>query len=283
MSYTDLAKATGLSTSAAHQRVRRLEERGVIRGYAAVVDPDADRPAADRLHLGDPARPGRSGRRRRAAGADRPDRGLPLGGGRGELHPQGPGRGPGRPRGAAGPDPRGRQRPHPDDDRALHAVRSPAACALAGGSVEAPAPPRLRACHPAPCATSPSTAHDPFAQATWWAQVTGGQCRRRRLRRVTRRPASSRPRASAAPNLLFERVPEAKTIKNRVHLDLQPDTTREEEVARLRGARRHACRPQPRPARRRRLGRAGRPRGQRVLRRAQPRRTHLAPRDSSLR
>lgn len=41
MSFTDLARATGLSTSAVHQRVRRLEERGVIRGYAAVVDPDA--------------------------------------------------------------------------------------------------------------------------------------------------------------------------------------------------------------------------------------------------
>jgi Lrp/AsnC family leucine-responsive transcriptional regulator len=41
MSYTDLGRATGLSTSAAHQRVRRLEQRGVIRGYAAVVDPEA--------------------------------------------------------------------------------------------------------------------------------------------------------------------------------------------------------------------------------------------------
>lgn len=41
MSYTDLAKATGLSTSAVHQRVRRLEERQVIRGYTAVVDADA--------------------------------------------------------------------------------------------------------------------------------------------------------------------------------------------------------------------------------------------------
>jgi Lrp/AsnC family leucine-responsive transcriptional regulator len=38
MSYTDLGKAMGLSTSAVHQRVRRLEERGVIRSYAAVVD-----------------------------------------------------------------------------------------------------------------------------------------------------------------------------------------------------------------------------------------------------
>ena len=37
-SYTDLARETGLSTSAVHQRVRRLEERGVICGYTAVVD-----------------------------------------------------------------------------------------------------------------------------------------------------------------------------------------------------------------------------------------------------
>jgi Lrp/AsnC family leucine-responsive transcriptional regulator len=38
MSYTDLARETGLSVSAAHQRVRRLEERGVITGYAARLD-----------------------------------------------------------------------------------------------------------------------------------------------------------------------------------------------------------------------------------------------------
>ncbi|MEO7130321.1 MAG: Lrp/AsnC family transcriptional regulator [Dermatophilaceae bacterium] len=41
MSYTDLGKATGLSTSAVHQRVRRLEERGVITGYTATVSPEA--------------------------------------------------------------------------------------------------------------------------------------------------------------------------------------------------------------------------------------------------
>lgn len=41
MSYTDLGKAMGMSTSAVHQRVRRLEERGVIKGYAALVDPTA--------------------------------------------------------------------------------------------------------------------------------------------------------------------------------------------------------------------------------------------------
>jgi len=41
MSYTDLAERVGLSVSAAHQRVRRLEQRGVIRGYAARVDYEA--------------------------------------------------------------------------------------------------------------------------------------------------------------------------------------------------------------------------------------------------
>ncbi|HEX7716314.1 MAG TPA: Lrp/AsnC family transcriptional regulator [Marmoricola sp.] len=38
MSYTDLGKATGLSTSAVHQRVKRLEERGLITGYGAWID-----------------------------------------------------------------------------------------------------------------------------------------------------------------------------------------------------------------------------------------------------
>jgi Lrp/AsnC family transcriptional regulator, leucine-responsive regulatory protein len=40
MSFTELAKRTGLSVSAAQQRVRRLEQRGVIKGYAAVIDPE---------------------------------------------------------------------------------------------------------------------------------------------------------------------------------------------------------------------------------------------------
>jgi len=40
MSFTELARQTGLSVSAAQQRVRRLERRGVIRGYSALVNPD---------------------------------------------------------------------------------------------------------------------------------------------------------------------------------------------------------------------------------------------------
>jgi Lrp/AsnC family leucine-responsive transcriptional regulator len=38
MSYTDLGKATGLSTSAVHQRVKRLEQRGLILGYGATIN-----------------------------------------------------------------------------------------------------------------------------------------------------------------------------------------------------------------------------------------------------
>jgi Lrp/AsnC family leucine-responsive transcriptional regulator len=41
LSYTDLAEKVGLSVSAVHQRVRRLEQRGVIRGYAARLDYEA--------------------------------------------------------------------------------------------------------------------------------------------------------------------------------------------------------------------------------------------------
>lgn len=41
MSYTDIGKHTGLSTSAAQQRVRRLERRGVITGYRAMIDPES--------------------------------------------------------------------------------------------------------------------------------------------------------------------------------------------------------------------------------------------------
>jgi Lrp/AsnC family transcriptional regulator, leucine-responsive regulatory protein len=40
-SFTDLAEQVGLSVSAVHQRVRRLEQRGVLRGYSAQVEFEA--------------------------------------------------------------------------------------------------------------------------------------------------------------------------------------------------------------------------------------------------
>jgi len=40
ISFADLARTVSMSASAVTERVRRLEEAGVIGGYAAVVDPD---------------------------------------------------------------------------------------------------------------------------------------------------------------------------------------------------------------------------------------------------
>ncbi|WP_018352559.1 Lrp/AsnC family transcriptional regulator [Longispora albida] len=41
LSYTELADRVGLSVSAVHQRVRRLEQRGVLLGYSARIDYEA--------------------------------------------------------------------------------------------------------------------------------------------------------------------------------------------------------------------------------------------------
>jgi Lrp/AsnC family transcriptional regulator, leucine-responsive regulatory protein len=40
MSFTELARQAGLSVSAVHQRVRRLEQDGMIKGYAAIFNPE---------------------------------------------------------------------------------------------------------------------------------------------------------------------------------------------------------------------------------------------------
>jgi Lrp/AsnC family leucine-responsive transcriptional regulator len=39
--FSDIGSKAGLSTSSVHQRVKKLEQAGVIRGYRAVIDPQA--------------------------------------------------------------------------------------------------------------------------------------------------------------------------------------------------------------------------------------------------
>ena len=73
MSFTDLGKATGLSTSAVHQRVKRLEQRGLIRGYGATHRPRAARAAADGVHLDPADRPLAARRLARAGRASIPE------------------------------------------------------------------------------------------------------------------------------------------------------------------------------------------------------------------
>ena len=128
MSFTDLGKATGLSTSAVHQRVKRLESKGLITGYAALVDHEQlGRPLTAFISI-TPDRPRPSPTTTPSGCVEHPrDRVLLVGRGGGVLHPQDPGRHPARPRGPARPHPLGRQRLHPHHDRALHGVREPPA------------------------------------------------------------------------------------------------------------------------------------------------------------
>ena len=41
LSYADIGATVGMSGPSAHERVKKLEARGVIRGYMAAVDPDS--------------------------------------------------------------------------------------------------------------------------------------------------------------------------------------------------------------------------------------------------
>ncbi|MET9347200.1 VOC family protein [Streptomyces termitum] len=70
---------------------------------------------------------------------------------------------------------------------------------------------------------------DAYALAEFWARVLDG--------RLADDDHPGDPEAlvtSEGASLLFVRVPDAKAVKNRVHLDLQPqDRTRDEEVERL--------------------------------------------------
>jgi Lrp/AsnC family transcriptional regulator, leucine-responsive regulatory protein len=47
MPHAAIAKDVGLSAPAVHERVRKLEQRGIIAGYHAVMDPEA----LDRVHV----------------------------------------------------------------------------------------------------------------------------------------------------------------------------------------------------------------------------------------
>ncbi|MFD9539645.1 VOC family protein [Streptomyces sp. NPDC060022] len=70
---------------------------------------------------------------------------------------------------------------------------------------------------------------DAYALARFWSEVLGSPLHQ------DDKPGS--PEAEVmlpeGPLLHFNQVPERKTIKNRFHLCLRPETTREEEVERL--------------------------------------------------
>jgi hypothetical protein len=69
---------------------------------------------------------------------------------------------------------------------------------------------------------------DPIRVATFWAGATG-------MRLADRDPEGSfvEDPSGRSAGLFFQPVPEAKAVKNRVHIDLRPAETMAEEVARL--------------------------------------------------
>ncbi len=76
---------------------------------------------------------------------------------------------------------------------------------------------------------------DPYAQAKFWSQVTGYQEDPDNPNQPGD-PEGFLAGPDGQPGLLFIPVPEPKTVKNRVHLDLTPtDRTRDQEVERLLG------------------------------------------------
>ncbi|MFG2787996.1 VOC family protein [Streptomyces sp. NPDC048419] len=70
-------------------------------------------------------------------------------------------------------------------------------------------------------------AADPVALGQWWTEALGWVVVNDAADEYEIRPDKDR-----LPGLLFAPVPEGKTIKNRLHLDLRPDD-QEAEVARL--------------------------------------------------
>jgi hypothetical protein len=76
---------------------------------------------------------------------------------------------------------------------------------------------------------------DPYLLAQFWSQVTGYQEDPENPNDPDD-PEGYLAGPDGQPGLLFITVPEPKTVKNRVHLDLVPsDRTRDEEVERLLG------------------------------------------------
>ncbi len=74
--------------------------------------------------------------------------------------------------------------------------------------------------------------HDARALASFWAQVLGWNVYFDDDPPVLVAP--SFPPVAGNPTMVFIPVPEPRTVKNRMHVDLQPnDRTRDEEVARL--------------------------------------------------
>jgi predicted enzyme related to lactoylglutathione lyase len=72
---------------------------------------------------------------------------------------------------------------------------------------------------------------DAASVAQFWSEVTRWPCSKQQMPGNTFWVVGAP--GGAGPRLVFVNVPEPKTVKNRVHLDLVPDGSQAEELARL--------------------------------------------------
>jgi len=75
---------------------------------------------------------------------------------------------------------------------------------------------------------------DPSRIAPFWEQALGWRRTYDSPDEIVLEPPVGSPEDGVSPDLLFLRVPEEKSVKNRLHIDLRPDD-QAAEVARLEG------------------------------------------------
>lgn len=73
---------------------------------------------------------------------------------------------------------------------------------------------------------------DPAALARFWEAALGWRITYEEADEVVLEPPAGSAEEGVVPDLLFLKVPEGKSVKNRLHLDLRPED-RDAEVARL--------------------------------------------------
>jgi len=64
---------------------------------------------------------------------------------------------------------------------------------------------------------------DPRALARWWADLLGWRITFDQPDEVVIEPPEGSPEDGVSPDILFAKVPEAKQVKNRLHIDLRPE------------------------------------------------------------
>jgi predicted enzyme related to lactoylglutathione lyase len=75
-------------------------------------------------------------------------------------------------------------------------------------------------------------ARDPASIASFWEEALGWRRTHEEPDEVVLEPPVGSPEDGVAPDLLFLKVPESKTVKNRLHIDLRP-ADQQAEVERL--------------------------------------------------